>query len=95
MVTPEEFDPAAQLLCRVDGEVVQQARVDDLVFAPAALVAYISWIVPLAPGDVIATGTPGGVGHARTPPQYLRPGSNLETEIAGIGILRNAVLAEG
>jgi acylpyruvate hydrolase len=65
------------------------------VFSPAALVAYISQIVTLHPGDVIATGTPGGVGHARKPPRYLAPGQELVTSITGLGTLRNAVVKEG
>jgi len=68
--------------------------VNDLVFGPAALIAYISSIVSLAPGDVIATGTPGGVGHARKPPRYLADGNELETEVSGIGVLRNRIVAE-
>jgi acylpyruvate hydrolase len=59
------------------------------VFGPAALVSYISDIFTLIPGDVIATGTPGGVGHARTPPRYLRDGSIVVTRIDGIGECTN------
>jgi acylpyruvate hydrolase len=61
----------------------------DLVFGPAALVAYMSDIFTLRPGDVIATGTPSGVGHARTPPRYLRDGSVVVTRIEGVGECRN------
>ncbi|MCC2314871.1 fumarylacetoacetate hydrolase family protein [Cellulomonas xiejunii] len=78
----------------VDDEQVQHTAVDDMVFGPAALVAYVSQIVTLHPGDVIATGTPGGVGHARTPPRYLRPGHVLTTTVDGLGGLRNDVVAE-
>lgn len=81
--------PALQISCTVDGEVVQSANTSDLVFDPVALVEYISTIVTLQPGDVIATGTPGGVGHARTPPRYLADGAVLVTEIEGIGRLEN------
>lgn len=83
-----------ELRTAVDGEQVQQTAVDDMVFGPAALVAYISQIVTLQPGDVIATGTPGGVGHARTPARYLRPGQVLTTSVTGVGELRNDVVAE-
>jgi len=95
LVTPDEFTLGATLRGEVDGEVVQQVGTDDLVFGPAALVSYISHILTLKPGDVIATGTPGGVGHARKPPRYLSPGSTLLTAVEGIGELRNRVVAEG
>ncbi|MEO3854238.1 fumarylacetoacetate hydrolase family protein [Acrocarpospora sp. B8E8] len=75
----------------VNGELMQDSSTSDLVFSPAELVAYISRFLPLAPGDVIATGTPGGVGHARKPPVYLRPGDVVQTEIHGLGSLRNVV----
>jgi len=94
MITADELVPDAELACAVDGDRVQSTRIDDLVFSPAALVSYISQIFTLLPGDVIATGTPGGVGHARRPPRYLAPGSTLSTSIGGIGELRNAILAE-
>lgn len=83
-----------ELTTAVDGEAVQRTPVDDMVFGPAALVAYVSQIVTLSPGDVIATGTPGGVGHARRPARYLRPGQVLTTSVTGLGELRNDVVAE-
>ncbi|HEV7789300.1 MAG TPA: fumarylacetoacetate hydrolase family protein [Pseudonocardia sp.] len=76
-----------------EGATVQSSDTADLVFDPVALVRYISRIVTLNPGDVIATGTPGGVGHARTPPRYLTDGSVLVTEIDGIGRLSNVARA--
>jgi acylpyruvate hydrolase len=84
--------PDAEIVCEVDGEVVQSSRISDLVFGPVELVRYISTILTLSPGDVIVTGTTGGVGHARKPPRYLRPGQKLITRIAGIGELANPVL---
>jgi acylpyruvate hydrolase len=78
-----------EISCDVDGEEMQHAVTSDLVFDPCALVRYISTIITLQPGDVIATGTPGGVGHARTPPRYLAPGSRVVTEIEGIGTCTN------
>jgi acylpyruvate hydrolase len=98
LVTPDELEggvrPALPISCEVDGEPVQEANTDDLVFDPVALVSYVSSILTLQPGDIIATGTPGGVGHARKPPRYLADGSRLVTEIAGIGRLVNVVRAE-
>ncbi|MGW9111710.1 fumarylacetoacetate hydrolase family protein [Microbacterium sp. NPDC055683] len=94
VVTPDEYELGTELSCAVDGETVQSTRTDDLVFGPAQLVAYISQIFTLQPGDVIASGTPGGVGHARTPRRYLQPGAVLTTSVGGIGELRNEVTAE-
>ncbi|MET7860392.1 fumarylacetoacetate hydrolase family protein [Streptomyces sp. NPDC005318] len=96
MVTPDEVDAGAglRLAGEVDGETVQQADTSDLVFDAATLVAYISTMVTLRPGDVIATGTPGGVGHARTPQRYLTEGQVLTTRIDGIGECRNATRKE-
>ncbi len=92
LVTGPTISPGAELVTDVDGEVVQHASLDDLVFGPAELVAYVSQILTLRPGDVIATGTPGGVGHARKPPRYLRPGNVVTTAIDTIGTLRNVVV---
>lgn len=83
-----------ELVCEVDGEQMQKAVTSDLVFGPAALVSYISDIFTLMPGDVIATGTPGGVGHARKPPRYLADGSVVVTRIDGVGECRNTCRAE-
>ncbi len=91
MVEAADVDGAADLAITssVDGELKQSARTSDLLFKPVDLVAYISRIITLEPGDVILTGTPGGVGHARTPPEYLHPGTQVRTEIEGIGALVN------
>ncbi|MEV0067847.1 fumarylacetoacetate hydrolase family protein [Amycolatopsis sp. NPDC050768] len=94
LVTPDELAPGAQLVTSVDGEELQRTPLDDLVFDAVELVRYISTIVTLQPGDVIATGTPGGVGHARKPPRYLAPGQTLTTRIDGIGELVNVAAAE-
>jgi acylpyruvate hydrolase len=97
LVTPDELPgdvrPALDLQCAVDGENVQAANTSDLVFDPVTLVAYISQILTLNPGDVIATGTPGGVGHARKPPRYLADGAVLTTEFQGLGSQRNTARA--
>lgn len=82
-------DEGLDLSCEVNGEIVQQSSTKDLVFNPVALVSYISQITTLRPGDLIATGTPGGVGHARKPPRYLKDGDRLVTKIEGIGELAN------
>lgn len=92
LVTPDELAPNARITTEVDGELMQDGRVDDLVFGPAAIVAYISQIFTLDPGDLVSTGTPGGVGHARTPPRYLADGSVVTTSIEGIGTLSNRVV---
>jgi acylpyruvate hydrolase len=96
LVTLDEFDAdqGLEVTCSVDGEQMQKAVTSDLLFGPEALVSYMSDIFTLAPGDVIATGTPGGVGHARTPPKYLRDGSVVVTRIEGVGECRNVCRAE-
>jgi acylpyruvate hydrolase len=93
LATVDEVPASARITTSVDDELLQDGRIDDLVFGPATIVAYISQIFPLDPGDIIATGTPGGVGHARTPPRYLAPGQVVVTTIEGIGSLRNTVVA--
>jgi acylpyruvate hydrolase len=84
----------ATLEVTVDGERRQHARIDDLVFGLEQLVADVSTIVALRPGDIIATGTPGGVADAMDPPLYLRAGQTCEVSITGLGTLRNAFSAE-
>ena len=74
---------------------MQEDNTGDLLFDPVALVQYLSTMVTLKPGDVIATGTPGGVGHARDPKRYMSAGQTLVTEIDGIGWLENVVVADG
>jgi len=94
LVTADEFELGGELRTEVNGEQVQSTPTDDLVFSPARLVSYISRIVTLNPGDVIASGTPGGVGHARKPARYLSDGDTLTTTIAGIGTITNRVRVE-
>jgi acylpyruvate hydrolase len=98
LVTPDELPggvaPALTMTASVDGEVMQKADTSDLVFGPVELVQYVSTIITMQPGDVIATGTPGGVGHAREPARYLTDGSRLVTEISGIGRLDNLARAD-
>ena len=91
LVTLDELeDPdALDVSCDVDGEQMQHAITSDLLFGPAALVAYCSNIFTLLPGDVISTGTPGGVGAARNPPRFLADGSVVVTRIGGVGECRN------
>jgi 2,4-diketo-3-deoxy-L-fuconate hydrolase len=74
--------------CTIDGEVVQSSRTSQLIFTVPALVAYLSSICELYPGDVIFTGTPDGIGAARTPPRFLQPGNVVESTIEGLGTLR-------
>ena len=94
LVTPDEAGTGLELTCAVDGEVVQTANTDDMVFGAVATIAYVSTVLTLQPGDVLALGTPGGVGHARKPPRYLQPGQVLTTSISGLGELRNTCVAE-
>ncbi|OZE79142.1 2-hydroxyhepta-2,4-diene-1,7-dioate isomerase [Rhodococcus sp. 15-649-1-2] len=95
MVTADTFGDSLDLAitCTVDGEIVQQSNVSDLLFAPAHLLAYLSTVMTLEPGDLILTGTPSGVGAARTPQLFLRPGQEVRTEIAGIGQCINRCVA--
>ena len=96
LVTADEIpDPAVlELQTRLNGQVMQKAAISDMRFGVAELVAYCSTFTQLEPGDVISSGSPGGVGAARKPPVWLMPGDVLEVEISGIGVLRNTVVAE-
>ncbi len=89
VTTDESPGPSRHIECEVNGELVQKADTADLVFGPAALVAYVSDICTLEPGDLIATGTPGGVGAARTPPRFLADGDVVVTRVTGLGECRN------
>ena len=91
VVTPDEVANPDDLAlgCSVDGETVQDARTSDLIFCVPRLVAELSAVLPLLPGDVIFTGTPAGVGVTRQPARFLQPGQVLETWIEGIGTIRN------
>jgi 2,4-didehydro-3-deoxy-L-rhamnonate hydrolase len=93
VVSIDELDDPDDLVlgCSVDGEVVQEARTSELIFDVPRLVVELSAVLALLPGDVIFTGTPGGVGFTRRPPRYLAPGNVLESWIEGIGSLRNTV----
>jgi acylpyruvate hydrolase len=99
LVTPDELPggvrPALDVRLVVDGELMQSDTTGDLLFDPVALVEYVSTMVRLNPGDIIATGTPGGVGHARKPPRYLVGGETVVAEIDGIGRLENRVVTAG
>ena len=93
--TDEIPDPALlRLVTRVNGEVLQSAPVSDLCFDVPRIIEYCSSFCVLNPGDIIATGTPSGVGAARTPERWLKPGDAVEVEISGIGILRHNVIDE-
>jgi acylpyruvate hydrolase len=96
LVTPDEVGDAADLEigCEVDGAVMQQARTSDLLFKPADIVAYASQAITLRPGDLLLTGTTGGVGDARKPPVYLKPGQVVRTYIEGVGECVNHCVAE-
>ncbi|MEB3980076.1 fumarylacetoacetate hydrolase family protein [Mycobacterium sp. 663a-19] len=90
LVTADEFDiVTASIEARLDDEIVQSAKLDDLVFGPAELIAYLSRVLTLRPGDIIATGTPGGVGHARDPKRYLTAGAVITTTVTGLGECHN------
>jgi 2-keto-4-pentenoate hydratase/2-oxohepta-3-ene-1,7-dioic acid hydratase in catechol pathway len=96
LVTTDEIpDPSKlSLTTRLNGEVVQHARTDDLIFGVGRLVEYLSTFTTLYPGDVIITGTTGGVGAFRQPPLWMKPGDVVEVEISGIGTLRNTIVDE-
>src|SRR5580704_10187316 len=96
LVSADEIaDPhALDISLSIGGETLQHSNTRELIFKIPDLVAYLSSVVTLEPGDVVATGTPAGVGFARTPPRYLQPGDEVVVSIEGIGELRNPVVAE-
>ncbi len=96
IVTPDEIgrtDIALQTF--IDGERLQTARASEMIFSIAEIIAYITKITVLRAGDVIATGTPGGVGSRKTPPRWLKPGEVVEVDVEAVGRLRNRVEDEG
>jgi 2-keto-4-pentenoate hydratase/2-oxohepta-3-ene-1,7-dioic acid hydratase in catechol pathway len=96
LVTRDEIPDPAQLTLttRLNGAEVQCGETADMIFSVAQIISYVSDFTPLEPGDVISTGTPPGVGMARKPPLWLKPGDVVEVEISRIGVLRNGVVAE-
>ena len=96
MVTPDELPNfgARTIMTRLNGQIVQQATLGQMIFDVPTLVEYCSSFSPLECGDVIVTGTPGGVGVKRDPPLWMKPGDVVEVEIEGIGILRNGIADE-
>lgn len=96
ITTADEFgDPSAsEVSLTVNGVEMQRSTTDLLIFDVPALIAYISAFTPLAPGDILATGTPGGVGWKREPPVFLAPGDVVEVTVRGVGTLRNVVADE-
>ena len=94
IVTADGFDwSSRRLVSRVNGVVKQDGNTSGMYFKVPRLLAELSLGLTLEPGDILATGTPPGIGHARKPPEYLRPGDVLESEIEGIGTLRNSIQA--
>ncbi|WP_018297514.1 fumarylacetoacetate hydrolase family protein [Corynebacterium lubricantis] len=94
MTTKDDFTFGGELATYLEGEKMQSTPTDDLVFNPEALVEYISHIYPLDAGDVIVTGTPGGVGHARDPKRYIGDGETVKVEIDGLGYVANKTVFE-
>jgi len=96
LVTPDEIADLSAVVVRsvLNGEVMQEAPVSHMIFPIPEIIAYVSQFTPLSPGDVIATGTPGGVGAKRTPPVWMAPGDEIEVRIDGVGSLVNKIVAE-
>jgi 2-keto-4-pentenoate hydratase/2-oxohepta-3-ene-1,7-dioic acid hydratase in catechol pathway len=96
MVTPDEIADldSAKLETRLNGVVVQSASIGQMIFSIPRIIEYISVFTPLGPGDIIATGTPGGVGFKREPPLFMKPGDTIEVDISGIGLLVNGIAEE-
>lgn len=96
MVTPDEAGDLSevQVTTRLNDDIVQQQPIGDMIFPIATVIAYISSFTPLKPGDVIASGTPGGVGAKRNPPLWMKPGDTVSVEIGPVGKLVNTITAE-
>lgn len=96
MVTPDEIDDlnAVSVTTRLNGQVMQSATLDHMLFPLPVIIAYLSGFTTLNPGDVILTGTPGGVGAKREPPVWMKPGDVIEVDISGVGLLRNSIVDE-
>lgn len=96
MVTPDDVGNLSDISIqtRLNGDLMQASTLSQLIFDVPALIAYCSSFTELSPGDVIVTGTPGGVGAFRSPPVWMKPGDTVEVEIGGIGTLRNQVIDE-
>jgi 2-keto-4-pentenoate hydratase/2-oxohepta-3-ene-1,7-dioic acid hydratase in catechol pathway len=96
LVTADEIEDPHNLNIRitVSGEVLQNSNTRNLIFGVPELIAHLSSVVTLEPGDIVSTGTPGGVGFVRKPPRFLRPGDECVVEVEGLGQLRNPVVAE-
>lgn len=96
MVTRDEIPDVSDLVLTttLNGVEVQRTRTNDFIFDIPAIIAYLSAMTELVPGDVITTGTPEGVGFVRKPPLWLKPGDEVDVEISGIGVLHNTVVAE-
>lgn len=97
LVTADEIPDPGALAIRlsINGDVLQDSNTSQLIFPISKLVAYLSEVMTLEPGDVIATGTPSGVGFTRQPPRFLRPQETVRVEIEKVGVLENPVMAEG
>ena len=97
IVTADSLPPGAsglRITTRVNGETMQDSNTSDMIFSTARTIAILSEIMTLEPGDMIATGTPSGVAHARKPPAWMKAGDTVEVEVEKIGILRNPVVDE-
>jgi 2-keto-4-pentenoate hydratase/2-oxohepta-3-ene-1,7-dioic acid hydratase in catechol pathway len=96
LVTPDEIEDlmAVSVESFLNGQRMQGATLDHMLFPIPTIIAYVSAFTQLSPGDVIATGTPGGVGAKRNPPVWMAPGDEIEIRISGVGSLRNRIVAE-
>lgn len=92
-MTRDEIEDPHQLSiqCRVNGEIMQDSNTSEMIYSIPYLIEYLSAAFTLLPGDIIATGTPAGVGMGFTPPRYLQPGDEVVVEVTGVGALRNPV----